>query len=285
MSPASSTRSPSSTRTAAARGPHLHSTGCSKSRQIVVSNVPTRLGLRGPGTRGRDPPARARAASLRRSSAAATRRRSSPCRLVVERRAPRRPSASSRRSTCARLTCAVGSLSGSGHELGVALVHQQAERALIHRGQLASSRCTRRCRRGTGRARARRRWRGRTARGSPAPSESRRAVRVRTSTIVDGMPSSSSMRDDERRLVLAVAPAARDRLHAAARLEAVDAELERDVARVLDHLVVDGLAPSRASVVLPFGDLGARARASRRRARTDRARGPSTSGRGLSQVL
>ena len=47
-------------------------------------------------------------------------------------------------------------------------------------------------------------------------------------------------RDDERRLVFAVAEAAREDLRAAVRLEAVDPELERDVARLLDDVVVDG---------------------------------------------
>ena len=162
-------------------------------------------------------------------------------RAAVGRRASRRPSAS--------VTLSVAGGSGRCTSFGVA---PRSPGARARRGPSRAARsspCTRRCRRGTGRARARTRSRDRTAPGSPARSRSRRWFAVRTMTSVAGMPSLLEHRHDERRLVFAVAEAAREDLRAPVRLEAVDAELERHVARLLRRRSRRSRAPSRASVL------------------------------------
>ena len=195
--------------------------------------------------RPRSSAARAACASTRRGSARAT-------------RTPRRPLTASRHSTCAAPSAASVASTLCDADARASPADRAGARASALpsltciasaprsiAGQLERARCTRPCRRGRGRATARTRSRDRTARGSPgvvsmsplfagAHDDERRLDAER-----------AEHRDDERRLVFAVAEAAREDLRAPVRLEAVDPELERHVARLLDDVVVDRARPSR----------------------------------------
>ena len=172
------------------------------------------------------------------AAAPVTPRRQSICAL---------PSAARVTSTLRAVTLSRRGRIGQVNELRRSLVDLERERAAVHGRQLASTPCTRPCRRGRGRATARTRSRGRTARGSPGSvSKSPLFAGPHDDDASPWMPSALQHRHDERRLVFAVAEPAREDLRAAVRLEAVDAELERDVAGLLRRRSRRRRAPSRA---------------------------------------